>query len=259
MNKPMLIQQVFEMRYEEGYRYLDRCGEAMIILEKQLPEQTGKTWMPEEIVPSGARLKCPDLDLVVTFDSYHLIVDQNPASEDTDFRSICDLLRAILIGRFDLRTFIRLGCRRFYMCAVDSIEEAEALSVKMSPFKDWPSSLKRKMDVRACEAVSVHETPDGSTGIRFSIGPSSRIDAPLHVDQRLQLPPRLLPTGQRKALLEQLKRRSQRQKEPLAGVLVDIDYYHVRPSAKSEIDGFLGMAAQAIEEFLPIIGTKGAA
>ena len=53
-----VIQWVFEARYERGYRYLDRCGDAMVILEEALPEVSdGHVWMTEEMQPKGARMK----------------------------------------------------------------------------------------------------------------------------------------------------------------------------------------------------------
>jgi hypothetical protein len=60
-----LLKQTFEIRYESGYRYLDKTGETMLILEKLLPDLTGKVWMPIEVVPAGAKLKCPELDLML--------------------------------------------------------------------------------------------------------------------------------------------------------------------------------------------------
>jgi len=88
MTKPKLVKQVFEGRYEKGYRYLDRCGEAMLILEEVLPTETGKVWMPEDIAPTGAKLKCPDLEMSVAFDSYHLVVDQDPADATIDLSQV---------------------------------------------------------------------------------------------------------------------------------------------------------------------------
>jgi hypothetical protein len=33
MEKPVALHTIFEARYEHGYRYLDRCGDAMLTLE----------------------------------------------------------------------------------------------------------------------------------------------------------------------------------------------------------------------------------
>ena len=74
--KPKVHERVFEARYERGYRYLDRCGDAMLVLEDVLTAETGKVWMPEDMTPKGAKLKCPELDLEVFFDTSRLAVIQ---------------------------------------------------------------------------------------------------------------------------------------------------------------------------------------
>lgn len=57
--KPKLVQNIFEARYEHGYRYLDRCADTMVILEEALPKiSTNSIWMPEDMRPQGARMKC---------------------------------------------------------------------------------------------------------------------------------------------------------------------------------------------------------
>src|SRR5438876_41905 len=101
MQKSKLVKQVFEGRYERGYRYLDRCGDAMLVLEDLLPTETGKVWMPEEIAPGGAKLKCPELDLSVAFDSYRVVVDQDPADQPAELAYVTKLILAVLTARFD--------------------------------------------------------------------------------------------------------------------------------------------------------------
>lgn len=228
MSKPKLIQQVLEVRYEKGYRFLDRTGEVMLILEEMLPSDTGKVWMPEDIAPTGANLKCPDLDLRIVFNTYHLIVDQNPAEQEVDLASASAAIFATLSARFDIRRVTRLGFRTFHLHPADSIEEAESMSVKMAPFAGWPE-VGGGLIHHASEATASFESNDGSEGLRVSVKPTHRIEAPQEIDPRLKLPVRLLAEGQKDALIAQQRRRSQREKSPLAGVLVDIDCYRVQP------------------------------
>ncbi len=255
VTKPKLVQTVCEIRYERGYRYLDRCGEAMLILQELLPSETQKTWMPDEIAPSGARLKCPDLDTMVYFDSARLVVDQNPASGTDEFPRICQYVWSTIKGRFDLRDIVRVGYRSFYMVATDSIDEAEALSVKMSPFGEWVRSLNE--EATACEATCVYENAERSAGYRLSLRPSFRVEAPLQIDPRLQTPPRLLAQGQREALQSQRQRRAQREKEPLAGLLIDIDHYTIRPETL-DADGFIDASRKRSEEIVSELTKPGA-
>ena len=89
-SRPKLVQQILEVRFERGYRYLDRCGETMLILEELLGEQTGAVWMTGETKPTGARLICPDLNVVIAFDAGRFIVDQNPAGTDFALASLAE-------------------------------------------------------------------------------------------------------------------------------------------------------------------------
>lgn len=246
--KPKKTRQVFEARYEKGYRYLDRCGEAILILEELLPTITQSTWMPEEIAPAGARLKCPELDLLIFFDTSSLVVDQNPTDIECDFGEISRTVLATISARFDLRIFVRFGLRQFFMLGTDSVEDAEKLSVSRAPFKDWPVPTASEMRPKTVEIISLFENEQGQ-GYRFSVRPRHEVDAPLSIDDRLKTPSRLLPSGQSAALLNQLKRRKQRQESPIAGLSIDVDYYWVRP-VKPDAEQFFRLGTAEVDTFI---------
>ncbi len=228
--EPKLIQQVFEARYERGYRFFDRCGDVMVILEEALPQFSNKAiWMPEEIAPKGARLKCPELDITLVFDSYRMCLDQNPADVSCDFNGLSEFVLQTIISKFDIRKTIRFGNRLFFMLPCDSIEQAEALSVKSSPAKDWLANALEDLQTQKCEVAITRENKDKAEGMSFSIYPVHKIEAPLQIDKRLTVAPHLLPTGQKEALLSQLKRQKQRAQDPLAGLMIDVDYWWVTP------------------------------
>ena len=65
------------IRFVQGYRYLDRCGEALIRLENSLAEG----WIPAEATPTAGALKNAVLGMDVTFNSLGLGILQ------TDFIS----------------------------------------------------------------------------------------------------------------------------------------------------------------------------
>src|SRR5271165_2258190 len=60
------------VRFLQGYRYLDRCGEALIRLEERLHEG----WIPAEVSPKSGSLKNDTLGMVATFNSESLNVQQ---------------------------------------------------------------------------------------------------------------------------------------------------------------------------------------
>jgi len=140
-DKQKLIQDIFEARYEHGYRYLDRCGDTLVVLEEALPKVSrGAVWMPDEIAPKGARMKCPEYELTLVFDSARLGLDQNPADEPCPFSDIADYAFQTVKSKFDIADVVRLGRRKLFIRPTDSVDEAEALSVKKAPFSQWPRS-----------------------------------------------------------------------------------------------------------------------
>lgn len=223
-------QRIFEARFEQGYRYLDRCGDAMLILEDLLNEETKLLWFPEEMAPSGARLICPDLEITLVFDTQHLVVDQSPVSQiEFDFTQLADSSLAVLKGRFGLGKMKRFGSRRIKLLPADSIEDAERMSVLHAPLDGSCSAWSSEFNPNSHHVTSTFELPDHSKGIRVRTEPFSKIGAEFRVDDRLKLPPHHLPTGQHAALVEQLKRAKKREHDPEAGLLIDIDFYHLWP------------------------------
>jgi len=248
--KPQLVQNIFEARYERGYRYLDRCGDTMVILEEALPKiSTNSIWMPEEMRPQGARMKCPDMNLTLVFDAYRLCLDQNPADMDCPFADISKYSFDTVISKFDIRETTRLGNRKRYLLPADSIEAAETLSVKKAPLHNWPPVSSDEMVPKSCDVTSVLENKDRSKGLRFSISPTFKVEAPIALDPRLTMSPHLLKEGQREALIGQLKRQKQREKDPLAGLTIDIDYWWLNPE-ETNVGEFLDVSKKQIEDAL---------
>ncbi len=248
--KPVPRQRIFEARYEHGYRYLDRCGELILILEGALGDVTGQLWFPQEMVPTGARLVCPELDITIVFHSERLIVDRNPIGEvECDFTELAATALATIKGRLDLRKWMRFGSRQVNVIGTDSIEEAEQLSVKFAPVADWQNteSGDATLQPRDHQITSTFELADRKKGARVRTGPYHQVSAPLQLDPRLKSPPHLLPEGQHEVLLDQLRRAKQREKAPEAGLLIDIDYYWVGPSEDATVRGFLQEAKRESE------------
>lgn len=227
--KPKPLERVFEARYERGYRYLDRCGDVIAVLEEMLTADTGALWLPSEMTPTGARLKCPDWEVEVLFDTGKLVVMHRPVELTRDLGELADSVLSVIIGRFDLKEFSRFGSRQIHLVPADSIEEAQALSVSLSPFTKWPKIANDNYSMREASATVVHENTEQSVGYRVETHVGYAFDAPEKLDPRLRTRPSHLPKGQYEALLAQLQRKQQREKAPLAGVVIDVDYYQMWP------------------------------
>lgn len=224
----------------------------MLILEKILAEETNHPWMPQETAPAGARIICPELNLAIAFHSERLVVDCNPIGDRfCDFDAIAVTTLATITGRFDLRDWRRFGSRHVDVLGTDSIDEAEALSLKYAPSSDWrvPGSDESGFTARQYSSTYIFELPDRSKGASVRTGPFHRMWAPAQLDERLKSPPHLLPKGQREALLDQLKRAKQREQSPEAGFVIDVDYYWVWPPQEAKVKDFLREAKQEASRF----------
>ena len=249
------VQIVFEARYSRGYRYLDRCGEAMLILEDLLNTETGQTWMPQDMRPTGAKMACPDWDVTMTFDAYHCGIEQSPCEREFDFPHVCEVVLATVMARFDIRVIDRLGYRRIWLFPTDSLDEAGELSASKSPFDTYPCAPPDPMKLKSVEAVAEYEDKDANTGFKVQSRPFSRPDAPVEADPRLRLHPHQLPVKQREALVEQLRRRRVRFSSPEAGLVFDVDYYQIQP-ARHDVQSFLSAGNQVMNKFLQAIEDK---
>ncbi|HSV99127.1 MAG TPA: hypothetical protein VLI39_03080 [Sedimentisphaerales bacterium] len=225
-----LLQDIFEARYERGYRYLDRCGDAIAVLEEALPKISGgAVWMPDEMAPKGAKMKCPQHELTLVIDSARVGLDQNPADVPCPFADIADYAFQTVKSKFDISDVVRLGRRKLFIVPTDSVDDAEALSIKKAPATKWPKTKDESLAARSCDMTVALEDPTRTKGVRIVVSPIHRPEAPLSIDERLRRPPHHLSAGQREALLEQLKRRKQRESSPVAGLLIDVDYWVIRP------------------------------
>jgi hypothetical protein len=205
--------------------------------------------------PKGANLKCPELELAVSFDSMKLVVDDQSPGIEYDFRGICeDVLKTIKL-EFGLRSYLRWGMRQIDIVGTDSSDEAEALSAKASPAKGWVSPSEKTMGLQQCSTTAVFETPDHGKGVRLCVQAARKIGAPLEPDERLRVPPRLLSTGQHEALVAQLRNRKRREEDPDAGVVIDRDYYWVKPTDPT-VEAFFPEAEEEIRHTLKCVMEK---
>lgn len=243
--EPVLRQRIFEARYERGYRYLDRCGDAMVILEDLLSEQTACVWLPGEVSVSSARMICPDLDVTLVFDAQRLILDQAPVGDvQCDFARIAADSLGVIKGRFGLEEMRRFGWRQIELVPANDLDEAERLSVRHAPVTDWRRSKSDDLLPREYEQAYRFESENRSRGIRISVKPFARVGVELHVDERLRLPPHHLPEGQHKALIDQQRRAKKQSEDPDVGLSIDVDFYLMWPPMELSVIEFAREAKQ---------------
>lgn len=88
------------IRFIQGYRYLDRCGEAVIQLERVL--ESG--WIPGELTPASGNLKNDQIGMVAQFNSEAMTVRQEDVISFDLFRDQCCKIYDVLRSTFEIET-----------------------------------------------------------------------------------------------------------------------------------------------------------
>lgn len=117
----------FNVNYVKGYRYLDRCGESMI----QLEEALGPEWLPEEMKPTGGKLKNQTRQMVAEFDSGQLSVTQENFVDYEFFFSTACTINETLCDLWETEGIIGPVLRAISQKGFDSSEASEAFLIGM--------------------------------------------------------------------------------------------------------------------------------
>src|SRR5712691_1580952 len=82
----------FTLRFVQGYRYLDRCGECMVRLENNLAEG----WIPHESTRTSGTLRNDTLGMIAQFNSDALSVQQMEFMSFEHFRAqVCRMYETL--------------------------------------------------------------------------------------------------------------------------------------------------------------------
>jgi hypothetical protein len=89
-------QVFFSLRYELGFKYLDKCGELMIILQEEFG------YIPGEIKPTGAKLEHPDYNIYADIDTTELTIRQeHPSDGGKELLEASVVLSNLVLNMFD--------------------------------------------------------------------------------------------------------------------------------------------------------------
>ncbi len=246
---------VFEVRYEYGLVYLDRCGTTANRIMQTFPEWIIKE---EAVSPQGAPLINVSSGAHFSFGTskYDFSLDQ-PINRETAltpqdidlFTSQVDAVAQIVHEELELKTFLREGFRIWYLFATESEEDSQQWVSSLGGFHMQPTvahAFGAKLEGQGC--VAVLATADRK--YRISINPVQRLEQ-LDVGREiLTIQPHKLPKGQKDALLKQARARKRLLSNPEFAVLIDVDAYLEEPIDVSPGD-FIRQSVAAIEQSLP--------
>jgi len=242
---PVLIKVVFELRYRQGYTYLDRCGRTINLIQEYHPEwilagsnQPNPQMAPLIHVETGAKFSFSSLKLDIGL--------ERPLREgevdDEKIKNLADQadeLTSIVIDQLGLAEFTRLGFRIWYLFPSDTREDARQFMSDLGLFDVRPKLLSAFAgEQEETSAVIIINGQDRK--FRFATEVTERTMEVDLGDAVVNLPIQALPSEQRKkARLEQQKSASRRRKYPPFATMIDIDAYREDPAAMPKPSEFM--------------------
>ena len=125
----VLEQLILELRFENGYLYLDNCGKTFREIIKRY------TGIKEETVNvNEAKLVLPEDEIFLKFSPTNFNLSQNYPSNLNTVCEFGDFSYEIVMKNFGIDAFTRVGNRFIYTLKVGSVEEATELLKKTGFF-----------------------------------------------------------------------------------------------------------------------------
>lgn len=244
-----LYKLVFELRYQYGYTYLDRCGKTINAIMRACPEWVLKG---EQATPQGTALVSLANQSLFNFSSLKMdfgieqsATGQLARSEVEQFLTQVDLLTVIVIDQLGLKEFTRIGLRAWYLFPSPSKEDAESWIQNLGVMK-ISESITSEFEGQV-ESVGISLVLAG-TDRKYRIGlngveKSAMIDLGSEImavrTSALTQDKDRLPKGQNRRVYS----------PPSFGVMIDIDCYQEDPISIEPRDFVETSLSQGLSRF----------
>jgi hypothetical protein len=239
--EPLLRQMTSEIRYQDGYLYLDHCGRLL----KKLVRDGAEWVVAPDPVPQGTSVLNLLAGTVLRFGvrSAVLTLDRTAvdevisADESQEFVNQVGAVLEMVIDELEVDELSRVGYREQYYFSCESKEETEQWINELCLFSVSPGLLQAfQATVEALGAALVVQGQDcryriALTGIertaQIQVGDSN------HAIQETAAT-----KSQKRALLEAMKKQRQRQINTAFAAVLDIDAFLLEPT-KCDLAAFV--------------------
>jgi hypothetical protein len=214
---------IFEVRYEQGELFWDRCGRVARTLAAH------KGWALQSIDLNGCRIWNEDKNLIFTYSSTKLhltqllnrdVLDLMPPGE---FAAIAEVFSDAVIHALEVDYFPRIGFRLLTLYGTESVEDASERISRMSFF----SPCKALLDLGALSFVSPSVVvARSSCMVRVAAAP---------FEQQVSLSPSVMADAreeshrykkdQHKVLIQKIRAQKAIKAYPSLGMMIDLDAY----------------------------------
>ena len=247
---------VLEVRYKDGYVFLDKCGRTINKIIHDNPE-----WFPKGADPTNAGLVSMQNRCSFNFSSLNYNFNlERPLGGDplqaSDFEIFCDQVQtvsSIVHDYLELKTFTRIGCRIWHFFEADSKENAEKWLLDLGICKLSPN-VEQAFQSKITSASAVIVMTGSDRFYRLSLNTverSAQIDLGSEI---LSVRASSLSKDQNKFLLKQLETKKRALASPGFAVMIDTDAYQEDPAGVDPAD-FVATSVKFIEQKLPLVIT----
>jgi hypothetical protein len=214
---------IFELRYDRGELYWDRCGR----VARALAAKPG--WALQSIDLNGCHIWNEDQNLILTYSATKLDLTQSQNRDVSDvlppgeFAVIGEEFSEAVVQALEVKSFPRIGFRLLTLYATDTVEDASLRINRMSFFS--PSKALTELGGLSGASHSVVVTRSEHM-VRVAATP---------FEQQVRLPPSVIASakaeshkhekGQDKILIQKLKAKKAIEAYPAAGMMIDLDAY----------------------------------
>lgn len=230
---PIVHKLVFELKYNYGFSYLDRCGRTVNSIMRERPDWILANPSPN---PQNAPLVNTRNNCRFNFSALKLdfLVEQplgKPAltSDDvTDFVEQVEDITAVVIESLALKEFTRMGFRVWYLFECKDTQDTEEWLESLGCYS-VPPELSKSFGgtLQGTGFSALIQSEDRQFRISFN---GAERSMPLNLgSQILNVPPHALHKDQKKHLLEQIKEKKRLAHNPRFAAMIDIDAYLEMP------------------------------
>ena len=231
------------VRFVQGYRYLDRCGEALVRLE----DTTDEGWIPGQPTPSGSQMHNWRLGMRLQFGSESMTLHQTEYISFEHFQDEACKIYEILWKTFDVEKILSPTLQVILQIGFDELADATAHALKLDlcePEKSVLDALggrKSAIGYTLCTEGNVER--DGN-----AVGQRRRLELQVvrqerqpDFDERVLRRLPLLPVGQQKALGDLMRLRRRYPRMTPAAVQFDLEnaYEGELSARRFDFAGFL--------------------
>ncbi len=245
---PIFHKIVFELRYLQGYTFLDRCGKTMNAIMREAPE-----WIPrDQVSPQNSPLVSVANNCVFNFSTLKMdfgieqpIESEIEQNDINHFLEQIDLVSRIVIDQLSLKEFPCVGVRTWYLFRCEDKAESEQWLSKLGLYTlsdRLKSAFDGEVESTGLTVVIVGQDRKYRIGLN-GVEKGAQIDRGSEI---ILVRTSALSKDQDKIFKEQLRRKGSLRAMPRYAAMVDFDAFQEDPISVNPRD----FVSTSLDQFL---------